>query len=642
MDPFKIENKGFGKLNFRKNLNFDEAFLDHPDDEAEILDDEREHVNYRILSGAVLLVLAVLFSRIFFLQALNGSEYKALAEGNKLRVQFVLAPRGLIQDRFGKVIASNTPSFELVVVSADLPKDPSEFEIKLRAVAGILEKDYNELADGIANMTPDSYEHQTLVSDISRDQALVLIAKEKELKGFVAEDTAVRDYKDPLAFTHLIGYTGKITADELEGKTSTYALNDYIGKTGIETQYEQYLHGINGKKQTEIDAEGNFKQTLAEVPSIPGSNVRLNIDYDLQKVLYESMQKVMAPRGAKRGAAVATNPKTGEVLALVSLPGFDSNLFAHGISRDDYAKLINDKNNPLLNRSIAGQYPPGSTVKPMMGLAALSEGIVTPETKILDDGVIRVGTFTFYGYERAGLGLVDIYEAISRSSDIYFYTVGGGNPKTVVKEGLGPDKIAAYYRKFWLGQKLGIDLPSEKPGLIPDPAWKEAVIGEKWYLGNTYHVSIGQGDVLTTPLQVNSWTATIANGGKIMQPYIFNEAVDGENRVLAKGEPKVLSENIFDPKFVKIIQDAMRQTVTLGSGRSLAALPISVAGKTGTAQFDARDLSLTHSWFTSYAPFEDPQIALTVLAEAAGEGHLVAVPISKEVYAWWADNRYKK
>src|SRR6185503_2059500 len=199
--------------------------------------------------------------------------------------------------------------------------------------------------------------------------------------------------------------------------------------------------------------------------------------------------------------------------------------------------------------------------------AALSEGVVDTKTKILDDGVIRIGKFTFYGYEHEGLGLMDIYSAIARSSDIYFYTVGGGNPKTPNIQGLGPEKIAEWLRKFNLGKPLGLDLPNEKSGLVPDPDWKERVKEEAWYLGDTYHESIGQGDVLATPLQVNSWTATVANGGKVMQPYLLNEVKDKNGKTLAKGQPKVLAENIFNPEYIKVVQEGMRQTVTIGSGR---------------------------------------------------------------------------
>lgn len=640
-NPFKVETGGSsGRVKRGKNLGFDEAFLDLQMEDAEVLEDERENINYRAIAVFCLVCLLILGLRVSFLQGVKGQEYRALAEGNKLRVQYVLAPRGLIIDRTGKVIASNVPSFELGVVTADLPVDPTEFEAVTTRVAQVVGKDVNEIRDNISKMTPGSYQSQPLVLNISKEQALVLISHQDENPGFVADDTAIRDYKDPHVFTHLTGYSAKINAQELaEREGLEYPLNDYIGKTGIEVQYEEYLHGTSGKKQSEIDAQGKFKKTLAEVPAKTGNTVKLNIDYDLQKVLYDSMMAVMSARGNDRAAAVATNAQTGEVLALVSLPGFDSNMFARGISQKEYSAIINNPSNPLLNRVVSGTYPPGSTVKPMMAIAALTEGVVDTKTKILDDGLIQVGSYTYYGYERGGLGIMDVYSAIARSSDIYFYTVGGGNPKTSVKEGLGPDRIAAYLRKFNLGKTLGIDLPNEKPGLVPDTAWKERVKNEAWFLGNTYHYAIGQGDLLTTPLQVNSWTATIANGGKVMRPYLLNEIIGSNGQVIKRGEPVVLSESVFNPEYIKVAQDAMRQTVTDGSGRSLTSIPLTIAGKTGTAQFISGNLTNTHAWFTSYAPFENPEIVLTVLVENSGGGDKVAVPISKTVYQWWAANR---
>ncbi len=625
-----------------KNLAFDEAFLGLEMEDAEVLEGEREQVNYRVLGIIIFVCLAVLFGRIFYLQAFQGSDYRLLAEGNKLRTQYILAPRGLLLDRFDKTIVSNMPSFELVAVTGDFPKDKVEFDGRITQIASILGMDASTLNDDALKLAPNAFGAQTLVQNITKDQALILIGKAADLKGFVVQNNPIRDYKDPMAFAHLTGYTGKVNADELaEHSKDNYILNDYIGKTGLEVEYEQYLRGVAGKKQSEVDASGEYKKTLAEVPAIHGSNAKLNIDYDLQKVLYDALVSMLSKTHTQKAAAVATNPKTGEVLALVSLPGFDSNQFARGIKTQEYSALINDPNVPLLNRVVSGTYPPGSTIKPVMAVAALSEGVVTTDTKILDNGVIRVGSFTFYGYEREGLGLMDVYSAIARSSDIYFYTVGGGNTATGFK-GMGPEKIASWFRKFYLGSTLGIDLPNEKPGLVPDPEWKERVKKEQWFLGNTYHESIGQGDVLTTPLQVNSWTATIANGGKVMQPYILNEIIDKDGKVIVRGEPKVLAENQFDPNYIKIVQEGMRQTVTLGSGRSLLNVGVEVAGKTGTAQFDASDLSRTHAWFTSYAPYNDPQIALTVLTEGAGEGHAAAVPVAKDVYTWWAQERYTK
>jgi penicillin-binding protein 2 len=639
-DPFALNSTTDRKVRMGKNLSFDEAFLDAQAEDPRVLDDEREHLNYRFLFVILLTCFAVLFFRLFFLQMVRGGEYRELAEGNKLRVQYILAPRGLILDRYGKTIAGNTPSFELVVVPSDLPKNEFDFQEELILVSQIIERSPGEIQEMIGKMDRNSYSSYTLLENITKEQALILISRSGELSGFSIQDNAIRDYKDSNVFAHVIGHTGKVTQDELSGHQD-YLLNDYIGKSGLELQYEQFLRGIPGKRQVEVDAQGNLKKTLAEVPATLGLNLKLNIDYELQKKIYDSLLEVMGRGKAKKAAAVATDPQTGRVLALVSLPSFDNNMFARGIKTDEYNQLLNDPNFPMINRVVDGTYPPGSTVKPMLATAALTEGVVKPNTKILDDGVIRVGSYTFYGYDHSGLGLMDIYSAIAKSSDIYFYTVGGGNAKTNFT-GMGPEKVAEWYRKFYLGQKSGIDLPYEKTGLVPDPQWKLATRDEKWYLGDTYHFSIGQGDLLVTPLQVNNWTATIANGGRIMQPFILDEVVDNAGRAIKEIQPKVLTDHVASPEIIKIVQDGMRQTVTLGSARSLNTLPIEISGKTGSAQFDAKDLSRLHAWFTSYAPSSNPQIALTILVESGGEGSSVSVPVAKMVYEWWAQNRYNK
>jgi penicillin-binding protein 2 len=641
-NPFETQNLEDRKMRSRKNLDFEETFLDVQNEDATVLDDEKDHINYRAVGSLVVLALLGLLLRIGYLQLVKGSEYKALAEGNKLRTQYVLAPRGLILDQYGKVIAGNTPSFELDSITAELPKNQVDYDAETKIIAGLLSKTQSEITDAMSKLNPTSNMEQTVLQNITKDQALALIAHQDDLKGFVVENNATRDYKDSQVFSTVVGYTGKITTDELNShQNENYALNDYIGKSGIEVQYEQYLRGIAGKKQSEIDANGNFKAALPDVPSIPGNDLKLNIDYDLQKVLYDNLLQAMTKVGSSKAAAVATNPKTGAVLALISLPSYDNNLFAQGISQQDYSNIASNPNNPLLDRAISGTYPPGSTIKPIMAVAGLTEGVITPQTKILDDGVIRVGSYTFYGYEHGGLGVMDLSNAIAKSSDIYFYTVGGGNSKTGFV-GLGPDKIANWFRKFHLGTTLGIDLPSEKPGLVPDPTWKQNTIGEKWYLGDTYHESIGQGDVLVTPLQINSWTSTIANGGKVMQPYLLNQVVSQDGKVLAQGQPKVLADNLADPQTIKLVQDAMRKTVTDGSGRALDNLPIPVSAKTGTAQYDPKNPNKYHAWFTSYAPSDDPQIAITVLVEGGGEGYAVSGPVAKAAYAWWAANRYQK
>lgn len=637
-NPFEFQQTN-RRVRNPKDLSFEESFLDSQISDPEVMDDERYHPNLRLLASILLLSFIMLLGRIYVLQALKGEEFRNLAEGNKLRTNYVLASRGLILDRAGKIIAGNIPSFEVVANPAELPKEQDKLAAAINEVAVAIGKDPKEIEEAIATIKQDSLGFISIAQNIPKEQALTLISRQDNLPGFGVEKNPIREYKDAVIFSHLVGYTGKITREELtQYSDRNYLLNDDIGKAGLEVYYEQYLHGVPGRKQVEIDASGNFKKTLPEVPSQPGNNLKLNIDYDLQTVLYEALLNIMKRGSAKKAAAVASDPQTGRVLAYISLPGFDNNWFASGIKNHQYASLINDPNIPLLNRVISGTYPPGSTVKPMLAIAALTEGIITPQTKILDDGVIRVGNFTYYGYDRNGLGLMDIYSAIARSSDIYFYTIGGGNAKTTIK-GMGPEKLAEWYRKFNLGQALGIDLRNEKTGLVSDPEWKLKTRNEPWYLGNTYHYSIGQGDLLVTPLQVNSWTATIANGGKIMQPFIADEIQSQSGEIIEKKQPKVLKEGFLDPNWLKVVNDGMRQTVTVGSARSLNTLPIPISGKTGTAQFDAKNPSRTHAWFTSYAPSENPKIALTILVESGGEGSSVAVPVAKQVYEWWAKNR---
>lgn len=644
MSPFEI-NTSFNNRSIqnRKDLSFDEILVDAQLDDPDQVEGERHHFDYRILGVILVMAFLALLGRVYYLQAMAGDDYRVIAEGNKLRNQYILAPRGLILDKYGKIIANNTPSFELVAIPNQLTNEPGLLDYHLAVIAEQTGESLEDLRTAVRKLDRKSPHPTTLIQNLPKDPALVLISRKDEFPGFAVQDNPIRDYKDPLMFSHVVGYSGKITADELAARADqNYLLNDYIGKTGLELQYENDLKGVPGSNQTEINAQGGFNKTLPAIPAQPGHNLVLNIDYELQNVVYNSLQAAIDKAKARSGVAVATNPQTGQVLSMVSLPGFDNNLFARGIKSAEYNSLLNDRAIPLLNRAINGTYPPGSTIKPLLAIAALKEGIVTPQTKIMDEGVIRVGSYTFYGYRRDGLGLMDVYTAIARSSNIYFYTIGGGNANSPVKEGLGPTRVAETYRSFGFGSTLGIDLPNEKSGLVPDPEWSRTVKNEPWYLGNTYHLSIGQGGLAVTPLQIHNAIATIANGGRAMRPYIVDKIETSDGTVVRQNEPQVLKENFLDPEYVKIAQDAMRLTVTDGSGRSLTTLPIPASGKTGTAQFDGRDLSLTHAWFTSYAPSDNPQIAITVLVESGGEGSTYAVPVAKEVYAWWAQNRYNQ
>lgn len=599
----------------------------------------------RWLYGLMLVAGVVLVIKLFTLQVIQGGKFNVLAEGNRLRVQTILAPRGHIMDRTGSILARNTASFSLVAVPVDLPKTNLD-ELIVQLVA-LLHLDENELRDKLKNYDPRSFEPIVLKQDLSQQDSILFQTKAEQFPGFSINSIPIRDYVSAPAFSHILGYAGIVSDSDLEAlRSQGYEPSDFIGKAGIELSYEHYLRGANGARQVEVDAVGRPVKVLGNIDPLAGNIVQLNINQGLQQTLYEGFIN-NSPRA--KGAAVALNPKTGEILALLSLPGYDNNLFAKGISSTDYQKLTADPLLPLFNRAISGTYPPGSTVKMMTAVAALQENVVTDSTIIQDRGVIIVPnqfnpsqTFRFNGWQPQGLGPMTVRSAIAQSSDIYFYTVSGGQAGTGIN-GLGAEKLAEYYRRFGLGNTLGIDLQGEKTGLVPDPAWKAEYFKEdrilrQWYLGDTYHIGIGQGDMLTTPLQVAQWTAIIANNGVGYKPRLLRQVVDQSGRLIYKSEPEVIINNIAPPEIVKVAQEGMRQAVTSGTARSLSTLSAEVACKTGTSQFDGADPSRTHAWVTCFGPYSDAQLVITVLVEAGGEGHAAAGPIAKAGYDWCIKN----
>ncbi len=650
MNPFEIKTSLQSRQSPRV-LDWEESAQDVLSSVEAVHDPGRPIKSWHWLRFLLLAVFVVLAGRVFYLQIITGRDFRALSESNRIRSQSILAPRGLIMDRNGQALAQNAASFNLAAIPFDLPKNGPDLEGEIAKAAVIFEFEPHELLDKIKAAGRQSLQPIVAKQGITAEQAILFETRSSEFVGLMVQQIPVRQYINSAAFSHVLGYTGLVSQKDMAFlDPEKYDATDYSGKTGIELAYENYLHGQNGRDMVEVDARGRALDVLGRNEPVAGNKLQLNIDKDLQEKLYNDLKSGRAPKAA----AVAMNPKNGEVLALVSLPGFDSNLFARGIRSDDYNQLLEDKNLPLFNRDIAGVYPPGSTVKPMVGLAALEEGIISPSTVINDRGVLVIPNqydpsinYNFYGWNRGGLGAVNIYSAIAESSDIYFYTVAGGYPNSSITDGLGADKLAGYFRKFNLGKPTGIDLPGEKPGLVADPVWKADYyktdpILSKWYLGDTYHIGIGQGDMLVTPLQVAEWTAIIANNGVGFKPQILNTVTNKDGKLIFQKSPEILVSKFADEKNLHVIQAAMRQTVTGGSGRQLADLPIEAAGKTGTSQFDGSDPKRTHAWFTAYAPFNDPQIVITVLVEAGGEGHAVAEPVVKNAFLWWAENRYKK
>lgn len=634
-------------------LDFEESILDESD--KSFLERKGERKKPLLALWLFLLVgFFSLFGKLAYLTLGQHEYYSGIAEGNRLRIEYLAAPRGGIYDVNHQIIAMNKPSFELVANSIDLPKDESGLAAVIARVAGIVHMSEEEIREILgAYGATDPKESILIKQNLSKDEALVFLEQARSLPGFRVINTPIREYQDAMVFSHLLGYVGKVSpAEYAQKKEAGYLYNDSIGKTGLEFVYEDYLRGFFGQRQVEVDAQGTVQQVFGETVPLPGQNLHLNIDAELQKKLYEVLSNRVNAAGRKSAAAIAVNPQSGRILALLGLPAYDNNLFAAGISVRDFTALEADKSRPLFNRAIAGTYPPGSTVKPMIATAALEEGVINEKTIVDDRGYIVIKNFYggpdyfFYGYNRKGLGLMNVRRAIALSSDIFFYVAGGGyEPEKI--EGLGIERLAAYFRKYKLGEKLGIDLPGEAEGLVPTPEWKKEYFAgdeeaSRWYLGDTYHVSIGQGDLLATPLQVLSWTATIANGGKIWKPFIADRVENQAGKQLKKFEPELLGELDMDPKNVQIVKQGMRQVTTEGTAKSLQQLPISSGGKTGTAQFDAKNLSRTHAWFTAFAPYENPEIAIVVLIEDGGEGGTNSVPVVRETLDWWAKNRYLK
>ena len=575
----------------------------------------------------LLSILAILYLRTFQLQILQAEEFQIKSNTNKFLISKIKAERGVIYDQNFKQLVFNKLSFDLVLSKNELPKEEKEREKVLKEVSSILKIDSGKLKEKI-----NSQDEKIIISENLDHQTLIVLeTKIEELPGFEIEKRIQREYLDGETISHLIGYLGKV---------------DFEGKEGIEKSYNQVLKENPGKILIERDARGKIlSQEIVDLPK-PGKSLVLWLDFDLQKKIKEEMEKKIKEVGAKGGAAVALDPKTGGVLSLVSLPSFDNNLFSRGISQEEWEKLEKDQRKPLLNRATSGQYLLGSTVKPFIALAALEEKIISQNTKINCQGGIeiphRYNPDIIYRFgDWAVHGWTDVKKAIAESCNVFFYTIGGGYQG---KEGLGPSKIKKFLELFGFGKLVSSDfpIPSFAQGLVGDPEWKKKNFGENWWDGDTYNLSIGQGYILSTPLQVARAFAAIANGGKLLKPKFVKEIVDEEKNVIEVIQSEVESEIPIDPKNLQIVKEGMRWAVTgqnspYASAIALNDLPVAVAAKTGTAQVSRKDCRDCYNiWISVFAPYEDPKIVLTiVLEDVKGRLSQVVVPVAKEILSWY-------
>lgn len=581
------------------------------------------------------ILLGILFFKSFQLQVIEGKEYALLSERNKFTFQKIAAERGVIYDSKGTQLVWNKPSFDLVLDKRELPQSELEREKAVKEVSGILQTN-------VESLISESEDSEVLVAkNISLDTLIMLESRLNEFPGFRTHNNIVRDYRAGLTFSHVVGYTGKISREEFASASDRYTIFDWIGRSGLERSYEEVLRKNPGEIRLERDAKGNV--VSQQVVSLPesGNSLVLWLDAGLQEKISQELERKAAELGASAAVAVALNPKTGGVLSMVSLPNFDNNLFQQ--SSQDLASLLQDQRQPLFNRAISGKYLTGSTIKPLIAASALEEKIISPQKQIYSSGSLdiphRYDPEIVYKFrDWASHGWVDMKKAIAQSSNVYFYTVGGGYGD---QQGLGPTRIKKYLELFGWTQKTGIDLLGEAEGFVPSPDWKRATLGEGWWDGDTYFLSIGQQYLQITPLEVATAFSSIANGGKLFQPQVVKEIVDRQKNTIEKIEPKIIRENFISPENLEIVRQGMRQAVTgenspLASSVILNSLPVSAGAKTGTAELGQDRF---HNWVTVFAPYEDPEIVITIMIENVKGVQAAVLPVARDVLQWYFSER---
>jgi penicillin-binding protein 2 len=653
-----------------------------------------------LLRWAALAALVLLVARLAHIQFVRGAELKVQARDNSIVPRAVEADRGVIYDASGRQVVFNRPRFSVGVVTAALPRDPLRRAAVLDRLAAALEPpdpaaaepagparprdasgagadalgadalgvDPARPAPALADRLPrddegrlvPSWDVSIVARSVPRDTWFRLQEDAVELPGVIFSDSPVREYPAGPTLAQVLGFTGSIPAEELATyRQQGYQIFDTVGRDGVERTYEAYLRGSKGRQLVEVDAAGREVRQVGE-PDAPasGHSLKLTLELDFQQAAEEALSRGLAAIGARSGAVVALDPRDGSVRALVSLPNFDNNLFATGAKPEEFAALLANPDRPLVNRAVAGQYAPGSTFKMITASAALQERVVDAATRVVCPGTIFLTNqydsairYPFVCWQRGGHGALNVVSALAQSCDVYFYEVAGSYFEGGAhQEGLGSERLARYSREFGLGALSGIELVGEQRGRVPTPGWLNDTLDRFWGTGETYFMGIGQGYTLVTPLQMANVAAAVANGGTLYRPHLVAEVSAPDGRVVLRpGAP--IRQLAVAPEHLALVRQGMLGAVQAGTARSAwTHLPtqIRIGGKTGTAEFcdyvpelkdcrrDRDGNLLTHAWFTAFAPYDAPEIALAVFVDGSGldrviEGSQVAAPIAAEV-----------
>jgi penicillin-binding protein 2 len=577
---------------------------------------------FLIFGLAVIIGLSTLTARLFYLQVMNGAQFSTLADGNRTVVQAIPSSRGLIYDRSGAPLVINVPTFAVKIRPADLPEERrDEVVSRLSALIGTPIPDINAAIDG----NPGSrFDLVRVAQDVPKGTANLIAEAGFDLPGVEVVIEARRQYAEGPLLSQILGYTGPVSAEQLEElKSAGYLPDDLIGKTGLEAYYEDELRGTYGQETVERDAAGRKLQVLDTVAEAKaGNSLRLTIDTKEQKLAQQALEWGMKTVGLKRGVVIVMNPQTGEVLAMVSLPTYDNNSFARGISGDDFAALLANPDKPLLNHAVSAHYPPGSTYKLVAGTGALADRKITPSTRVQTRPYLMLGQTKFWEWNHRGWGACDLDCGFGHSSDTYFFQLSGM---------LGIDRLGFWAKEYGFGAPTGIDLPGEVSGIVPTNEWKLQALGEEIFPGEVYQAGIGQGYDVVTPLQLINAYAALANGGRLYEPRLVHEVVGPDGQVVDPFEPTLIRELDVKPSVLKEMREAARSTVTIRHTYNLVDLPIVIAGKSGTAEFGLRDKQGRlpfHSWFVGFTPKDATKKASDpsgLRALAKGDSELVVL-----------------
>lgn len=592
-------------------------------------------------AALAVIVIGVLAMKLAQLQITDGSSLALLARQNTIRHVVLEAGRGIIYDRHGAALVENSPVWNLTVVPAALASSGGARAQEVVELARITGTPEQSLATSI--FTADPYSQVTLQRNLSQQEELAISERLPSLPGVDIVQRAVRTYREPLTFGHVIGYVGPIDDAELAAlRTRGYQPDEMVGKVGVEAGLEPELRGQDGWEDVEVDATGQVRKVLAMQPPVTGDSIFLTLDASLQEATESALAAGLARDHKTAGASVVMDPNSGEVLAMVSIPGYDTNLFTHGISQADYQRLLDDPDRPLLNRAIAGQYAPGSTFKMVTATAGLQEGKITAQTLLNCPPYLNVGGWIYHNWASYSLGYMNVAKALATSCDTFFYQVAAM---------VGDLTLARYARAYGFGVAKSIEMPGVMAGLVPDRIWKQLSCGVpdlnsdacRWTEGDTITFGIGQSALLTTPLNQAVYVAAVANGGRVLRPTLVHEVRDAAGHVVQKQQTQVTSTVPASQATIAAVREGMREEINRPYNMNYwfraAGVPADGGGKTGTAQWGGSGLDLpTHAWFVFFAPFAQPDLALSVFVERGELSEVEAAPIGVAIDKYYRTN----